>query len=49
MAKLQCLLAQLSPVMTTTQWQCTICGLSYDGEKCCPQCRKRIYSRETRI
>ncbi|MFL3534113.1 putative zinc ribbon protein [Citrobacter portucalensis] len=48
-AKLQRLLAQLPPVITTTQWQCTMCGLSYGGEKRCPQCRKGIYSREIRI
>ncbi|EFO2962688.1 hypothetical protein G6546_23150 [Citrobacter portucalensis] len=23
--------------------------MSYGGEKCCPQCRKGIYSREIRI
>ncbi|EIX9718669.1 TPA: hypothetical protein MAM84_003365 [Klebsiella pneumoniae] len=27
------LLTQLPPVMTTTQWYCTMCGLSYDGRK----------------
>ena len=48
-AKLQRLLAQLPPVITKTQWQCTMCGLSYGGEKRCPQCRKGIYSREIRI
>ncbi|MDE7575800.1 putative zinc ribbon protein [Enterobacter hormaechei] len=48
-AKLQRLLAQLPPVITATQWQCTMCGLSYGGEKRCPQCRKGIYSREIRI
>ncbi|MGO2922842.1 MAG: putative zinc ribbon protein [Hafnia paralvei] len=26
-----------------------MCGLSYGGEKRCPQCRKGIYSREIRI
>ncbi|EFH5191342.1 putative zinc ribbon protein [Escherichia coli] len=40
------LLTQLPPVMTTTQWYCTMCGLSYDGRKQCPQCRTGIYSRE---
>ncbi|WP_274387311.1 hypothetical protein [Rahnella ecdela] len=26
-----------------------MCGLSYGGEKRCPQCRKGIYSREIQI
>ena len=33
MAKLQRLLAQLPPVITAIQWQYTMCGLSYGGEK----------------
>ena len=44
--KLQQLVTQLPPVMTTTRWRCTMCGLSYGGEKRCPQCRTGIYSRE---
>ncbi|ASK01630.1 putative zinc ribbon protein [Citrobacter freundii] len=47
--KLQQLVTQLPPVITTTRWQCTMCGLSYGGEKLCSQCRKGIYSREIRI
>ncbi|MEG2552415.1 MAG: putative zinc ribbon protein [Hafnia sp.] len=45
-AKLQRLLAQLPPVITTTRWQCTMCGLTYGGRKKCPQCGTGIYSRE---
>lgn len=45
-AKLQRLVAQLPPVITTTRWQCTMCGLTYGGRKKCPQCGTGIYSRE---
>ncbi|MFB0713511.1 putative zinc ribbon protein [Buttiauxella noackiae] len=45
-AKLQRLLTQLPPVMTTTLWYCTLCGLICGGRKQCPHCRTGIYSRE---